>query len=106
MSGSMIPLSQVGMSSSVEDLQQSSSSKVGSNSAVTDTQKGANAGVDAVSLSEGADETAKLVQAAQSSDGIDYNLVAQIKSSIQNSTYSVSPDDLAHAIYNVLKEGN
>ena len=105
MSGSIIPLSQVGMSSSVEDLQQSASSKVSSNSASTKTQKGA-AGEDAVSLSEGADETAKLVQAAQSSDGIDYNLVAQIKSSIQNSTYSVSPDDLAHAIYNVLKEGN
>jgi flagellar biosynthesis anti-sigma factor FlgM len=61
---------------------------------------------EAVTLSAAAQTTTQLLGAAQDSDGINQEAVAQIRSALQAGTYNVAPEDLAQAIVTVLKESN
>ncbi|HTQ69877.1 MAG TPA: flagellar biosynthesis anti-sigma factor FlgM [Acidocella sp.] len=58
---------------------------------------------DAVTLSDSAAGAASLVEAAQGSEGIDEEAVAQIKGALASGSYSVAPEDLAKAIATVLR---
>ena len=61
---------------------------------------------EAVTLSAAAQTTTQLLGAAQDSDGINHEAVAQIRNALQAGTYNVAPEDLAQAIVTVLKESN
>jgi flagellar biosynthesis anti-sigma factor FlgM len=53
---------------------------------------------EAVTVSADSQSSSQLLNAARGADGIDTTRVAQLRSSIQNGTYNVSPEDLAKAI--------
>jgi negative regulator of flagellin synthesis FlgM len=59
---------------------------------------------EAVTLSADAQTTTQLLGAARNSSGVNDQAVAQLRSAIQNGTYSVSPDMLARAISGAMKE--
>jgi len=59
---------------------------------------------EAVTLSEAAQTTTQLLDAARQSEGINQEAVAQIRAALQNGSYNVAPEDLAQAIAMVLKE--
>jgi len=59
---------------------------------------------EAVTLSEAAQTTTQLLNAARESNGINQSAVDQIRGALANGSYSVSPADLAQAIATVLKE--
>jgi flagellar biosynthesis anti-sigma factor FlgM len=61
---------------------------------------------EAVTLSAAAQTTTQLLGAAQDSEGINHEAVAQIRNALQAGTYNVAPEDLAQAIVTVLKESN
>jgi flagellar biosynthesis anti-sigma factor FlgM len=59
---------------------------------------------DSVTLSAAAQTSTQLLNAARDSDGVDQAIVQQIRTSLQNGSYNVTPEDLAQAIAAVLKE--
>jgi|SRR6516165_5192157 flagellar biosynthesis anti-sigma factor FlgM len=59
---------------------------------------------ESVTLSETAQSGAQLLASAQEAPGIDNNAVANIRAQLANGSYNVSPENLAQAIANVLKE--
>jgi flagellar biosynthesis anti-sigma factor FlgM len=59
---------------------------------------------EAVTLSEAAQTTTQLLNAARDSNGINQSAVDQIRGALANGSYNVSPADLAQAIATVLKE--
>ena len=58
---------------------------------------------DSVTLSAAAQTSTQLLGAARAADGINQAAVAQIRGALQSGTYSVTPENLAHAIATVLK---
>ncbi len=71
--------------------------------AAADSAESTNPG-EAVTLSADAQTTTQLLGASRSSSGIDQQAVAQLRTSIQNGTYNVSPDMLARSIASAVKE--
>jgi flagellar biosynthesis anti-sigma factor FlgM len=61
---------------------------------------------EAVTLSPDAQTTTQLLGAARSASGMNEQAVAQLRASIQNGTYDVSPDTLARSITNAVKEAS
>jgi flagellar biosynthesis anti-sigma factor FlgM len=58
---------------------------------------------EAVTLSDAAQTTTKLLSAAQQSDGVDQTAVARIRNALASGSYNVAPEDLAQAMATVLK---
>ena len=71
--------------------------------AVGDSTQSASSG-EAVTLSDDAQTTTQLLGAAMNASGVNEQAVAQLRASIQNGTYDVSPDTLARAISSAAKE--
>jgi flagellar biosynthesis anti-sigma factor FlgM len=71
--------------------------------AAADSAASASSG-EAVTLSADAQTTTQLLGAARQSSGVDQQAVAQLRASIQNGTYNVSPDMLARSITSAVKE--
>lgn len=61
---------------------------------------------DSVTLSAAAQSGAQLLDAAQTSSGINHEAVAAIRARLADGSYNVSPENLAQAIATVLKETN
>jgi flagellar biosynthesis anti-sigma factor FlgM len=61
---------------------------------------------DSVTLSEAAQTTTQLLDAARAASGIDQAAIDQIRGALAAGTYNVAPEDLAQAIALVLKETN
>lgn len=58
---------------------------------------------EAVTLSDTAQATTKLLSSAQQSNGVDQAGVARIRSALASGSYNVAPEDLAQAMATVLK---
>ncbi len=82
---------------------QSGAAATGRAGAVADSAESASSG-DAVTLSADAQTMTQLLGAARGSSGVNQQAVAQLRASIQNGTYNVSPDTLARSITNAMKE--
>lgn len=61
---------------------------------------------EAVTVSADAITTTQLLGAARNANGIDQAAVQQLRTAIQNGTYNVSPESLAGAMGNALKEAS
>jgi flagellar biosynthesis anti-sigma factor FlgM len=59
---------------------------------------------EAVTISQAAQTTTQLLNAARGASGVDQAAVQQIRTALQNGSYNVAPEDLAQAIATVLKE--
>jgi flagellar biosynthesis anti-sigma factor FlgM len=59
---------------------------------------------EAVTLSEAAQTTTQLLNAAREANSVNQSAVEQIRGALANGSYNVSPADLAQAIATVLKE--
>jgi flagellar biosynthesis anti-sigma factor FlgM len=59
---------------------------------------------EAVTLSEAAQTTTQLLNAAREANGVNQSAVEQIRGALANGSYNVAPADLAQAIATVLKE--
>ncbi|HEY1858025.1 flagellar biosynthesis anti-sigma factor FlgM [Acidocella sp.] len=71
--------------------------------AAESTQSAGSSG-EAVTLSDDAQTTTQLLGAARNSSGVNEQAVAQLRASVQNGTYDVSPDTLARSITSAVKE--
>jgi flagellar biosynthesis anti-sigma factor FlgM len=68
------------------------------------TSASAAAAGESVTLSPDAQAAAQLLDAAQTSNGVDDKTVASLRAALADGSYQVSPEDLAQAIATVLKE--
>ncbi|OYV33320.1 MAG: flagellar biosynthesis anti-sigma factor FlgM [Acidocella sp. 20-61-6] len=59
---------------------------------------------EAVTVSAGAQITTQLLGAARTATGVNTAAVMQIRSSIQNGTYNITPENLANAMAAALKD--
>jgi flagellar biosynthesis anti-sigma factor FlgM len=97
------------MTNTIPSLPAVSSSAIMNDSSITSTSSKPNAvaetapQTEAVTLSDAAQTTTKLLSAAQQSDGVDQTTVARIRNALASGSYNVAPEDLAQAMATVLK---
>ncbi|MBB5373762.1 flagellar biosynthesis anti-sigma factor FlgM [Acidocella aromatica] len=97
------------MTNTIPSLPTVSSSAVMNDSSTAPTSTKPNAAAEtapqteAVTLSDAAQTTTKLLSAAQQSNGVDQTTVARIRNALASGSYNVAPEDLAQAMATVLK---